>query len=92
MPDIKQSRAYTVVELIKGTTMAQTLQLDDMTTQEKLIALEAIWANLSQTAGSLTAPDWHQAVLAQREAAINKGKASFSDWPSAKQRLRNQRR
>lgn len=33
-------------------------------------------------------PAWHEAILNDREAALNAGKISTSDWEDAKERIK----
>ncbi|MDZ7785491.1 MAG: Fic family protein [Halioglobus sp.] len=62
-------------------------QVDDMTVEEKLQVMETIWDDLSQHANEMPPPAWHGEVLAEREAAIDRGEESFNDWDVAKQRI-----
>lgn len=64
-----------------------TLPLKDMTTEEKLQVMETLWDDLSRNAGELAPPAWHGEVLAEREAAIARGEATFADWDVAKRRI-----
>lgn len=73
--------------------MTASLPLDQMSTEEKLRALEALWADLSQTAETrLLAPQWHRDVLSARERNVDEGTSVFSDWSDAKQRIRDRSR
>ena len=49
--------------------MAVALPLQEMTVDEKLEAMEALWADLSRVPVQFESPAWHQAVLAERETA-----------------------
>jgi hypothetical protein len=64
-----------------------TLPLKDMTIEEKLQVMETLWDDLSQNADQLTPPGWHQATLAEREAAIISGEEAFEDWETAKRKI-----
>ncbi len=68
--------------------MEAVLPLDQMTTAEKLRAMEAIWADLTRNADSFESPDWHADVLREREQRIAEGKEAFIDWDEAKRQLR----
>jgi len=61
--------------------MATALKLDEMTTEEKIAAMEALWRDLSR--GDYASPLWHREVLEAREGA-----ASIS-WDEAKDRIRD---
>ena len=66
-----------------------TLPLKDMTVEEKLQIMEAIWDDLSRHADEIPPPAWHGEVLAALEAAIERGEESFDDWETAKRRIRD---
>jgi hypothetical protein len=68
--------------------MEAVLPLDQMTTAEKLRAMEAIWADLTRNADSFDSPAWHADVLREREQRIAEGKETFIDWDEAKRQLR----
>ena len=40
-----------------------TLPLDQMTIEEKLRAMELLWADLSRNEQQLQSPEWHEEVL-----------------------------
>jgi len=67
--------------------MAITLPLKEMTVEEKLQLMEALWDDLCQHADQLPPPAWHAETLAEREAAIGRGEADFEDWEAAKRRI-----
>jgi hypothetical protein len=64
-----------------------TLPLKDMTIEEKLQVMEAIWDDLSRNSDQLTPPAWHKKALAEREAAIERGEETFEDWETAKRNI-----
>lgn len=68
--------------------MEVILPLDQMTTAEKLHAMEAIWENLSRNAESFESPAWHADILREREQRIADGKEVSVDWEEAKRQLR----
>lgn len=68
--------------------MEAVLPLDQMTTAEKLRAMEAIWADLTRNADSFESPEWHADILLEREQRIAEGKETFIDWEDAKRQLR----
>lgn len=67
--------------------MAQPLELDAMTTEEKLQMMEALWDDLSRNAGDIEPPAWHAGVLAEREAALECGDEEFEDWQQAREEI-----
>lgn len=68
--------------------MEITLPLDRMTVEEKLRAMEAIWADLSRNADDVPSPAWHEKVLAQREERMRTGGETPIPWEQAKRELR----
>ena len=63
-----------------------------MTKAEKLIALEAIWENLTQDEAAFDSPSWHKDELAHTATRVEAGKERFLDWDAAKRKLRKQAR
>ena len=68
--------------------MEAVLPLDQMTTEEKLRAMEVLWADLTRKADSFESPAWHGDVLRERDQRVAEGKESFIDWDEAKRQLR----
>ena len=66
--------------------MSVNLQLDRMTTEEKLQAMKALWADLCKRA-EIAVPQWHKDVLDERQRQIDEGKAQFIDWETAKKEI-----
>lgn len=69
--------------------MKLALPLDQMTTAEKLRALEQIWENLCRTPNEVPSPSWHSDALQEREKRLEQGSSQFVDWSEAKQRIRD---
>lgn len=69
--------------------MSISLPLAEMTVEEKLQVMEAIWDDLSQHPDDLQPPSWHGKVLEAMESAIERGEESFDDWEKAKRRIRD---
>jgi len=70
--------------------MATPLAIDQMTIEEKLQAMEALWDDLCQHEESLPVHEWQQEILDQRERLIEEGKARFVGWEEAKKRIGKQ--
>jgi putative addiction module component len=66
-----------------------TLPLDQMTIEEKLRVMEALWADLSRNEESFPSPRWHEQVLKEREERVASGLETFESWEEAKHELRN---
>ncbi len=69
--------------------MELPLPLENMTTADKLRALEQIWEDLCRTADSIPSPAWHADVLHARENRVRDGSSQFTDWTQAKQKIRD---
>jgi hypothetical protein len=65
-----------------------TLPLKQMTQAEKLMAMEAIWEDLSRDEAAFESPAWHREELAATEERVKAGKEQFIDWEQAKKELR----
>ncbi len=68
--------------------MTLTLPLKEMSRTEKLRMLEDIWQDLASSEPDLPSPGWHEKVLNDTERLVASGGAAFSDWESAKIRIR----
>ncbi len=66
-----------------------TLPLDQMTTAEKLRAMEVLWADLCRHEEDVPSPGWHEQVLQEREARFRSGQEVPIDWETAKKQLRD---
>ena len=55
---------------------------------QKLNLMETLWADMSVNENKLESPAWHEAVLSDREAALNAGKLTVSGWEEAKERIK----
>ncbi|APZ43782.1 addiction module protein [Acidihalobacter ferrooxydans] len=64
-----------------------SLPLDEMTIEEKLQIMEALWNDLTQHPDQIPPPDWHGKLLADREAAAARGEETFEDWETARQKI-----
>jgi len=68
--------------------MPVILPLQKMSRDEKLRAMEALWADLSKDDDRFESPAWHAQELREAERAMENRKAKFSDWDEAKKRIR----
>ena len=64
--------------------MSTTLELNSMSVEEKLQAMEALWADLCQHEDKLPVYEWQKEILNERQQRIEAGKARFIDWEEAK--------
>ncbi len=61
-----------------------SLNLKEMTTNEKLRAMELLWDDICKDVPELSSPAWHEDILKKREKDLNDGKDKFVDWDQAK--------
>ena len=64
------------------------LPLNEMSVEEKLQTMEALWENLSANPEAIESPAWHEEELRVREQRIASGDAEFVDWEKAKADIR----
>ncbi len=69
--------------------MDAVLPLDRMTVEEKLRAMEMLWDDLCRNEHQIPVADWQKELLDERQRQIGAGEAKFSDWESAKKRIRD---
>ena len=69
--------------------MTISLALKQMTIEEKLQVMDAIWDDLNQHADEMQSPAWRGKALEAIEAAIERGEESFDEWNAVKRRIRD---
>jgi hypothetical protein len=67
--------------------MATPLAIDQMTIEEKLQTMEALWEDLCQQEEAVPVYDWQKEILDERERLIEKGDPQFLDWEESKKRI-----
>ncbi len=65
-----------------------SIPLKQMSVEDKLLAIEEIWADLACTTGNIPSPSWHADVLRAREKRISDGTSHFLDIGEAKKAVR----
>jgi putative addiction module component (TIGR02574 family) len=65
------------------------LLIDQMTTGEKLMAMEALWDSLCRDEAQIPIQEWHKQVLDERRRQIETGEAKFVAWETAKAKIRD---
>ena len=60
-----------------------------MPLKDKVLAAEAIWADIFRENESSDIPEWHKDILETREKLIADGSARFVDWEDAKAQIRS---
>jgi putative addiction module component (TIGR02574 family) len=68
--------------------MDTVLPLDQMTVEDKLKAVEMLWDDLCRNEKQIPVADWQKELLDKRQHQIDAGQAKFSDWETAKKRIR----
>lgn len=54
-----------------------------MTTGEKLIAMEELWADLTRNQTEFKSPAWHESILKERDERVRAGLEKSVDWDKA---------
>lgn len=67
-----------------------TLAREKMSVTEKIHVMESIWGDLCRQAESVASPPWHREILADREAAIQRGEDELEDWEAAKRSIKKE--
>lgn len=70
--------------------MTTTIQLDEMSMEEKIQAMESLWEDLRTRAPDMASPAWHGEILAERESDVERGKDHFEDWDKARKKIKAQ--
>jgi len=70
--------------------MKLDLPLDQMSTEDKLQAMEVLWESLCRDAADIESPAWHGEVLAERLVALERGEVEFEDLDEVKRNIRKQ--
>ncbi len=65
------------------------LSLGQMSTADKLCAMETIWEDLAREPSTIPSPAWHEEVLRARQKRIQQGLAKFIDLDEAREQIRN---
>jgi len=60
------------------------MNLNKMTTQEKLRTMELLWDDICRNVPDLSSPAWHEIILKEKEKNLIEGKDKFIDWDQAK--------
>ena len=73
--------------VVGGQNMPNELQLSSMSIGEKLQLLEQVWNDLCQHPSEIRSPEWHAAIVKERQRQIENGTMTVSPWSEAKERL-----
>lgn len=61
--------------------------IEQLSREEKLSLMEALWNSLDAEEVSAVPPEWHRNVLESRLRRLADGSEPVSDWNEAKQRI-----
>ncbi|MBS3809571.1 MAG: addiction module protein [Desulfobacterales bacterium] len=68
--------------------MPNTIEIKNLSKEEKLRVMEAIWEDLSRDEETVESPDWHRQALQETKGRFNSGEEAAIDWHQAKNDLR----
>jgi len=68
--------------------MPNTIEIKNLSKEEKLRVMEAIWEDLSRDEEAVESPDWHREALQETKSRVNSGEEAAIDWHQAKNDLR----
>jgi hypothetical protein len=68
--------------------MQNTIEIKQLSREEKLRVMEAIWEDLSHEEEQIESPDWHKEALQETERRLSSGQEKIVDWQDAKKELR----
>jgi hypothetical protein len=72
--------------------MTANLPLGEMSLEDKLEAMELLWADLSATPDQVVSPAWHRDELRRRRRQVQKDPARFQSWNAAISDLKSELR
>ena len=68
--------------------MATPFEIQNLSREDKLRVMEAIWEDLIKESDKIESPSWHQETLKETEQRLERGEENKIDWNIAKQELR----
>ncbi len=68
--------------------MSNCIEIQNLSKEEKLRVMEAIWEDLSKDDDQIESPDWHLQVLQETDQRLRSGQEHIVDWHDAKKELR----
>jgi putative addiction module component (TIGR02574 family) len=60
---------------------------DELSADEKLEYIQALWDHLFERPEEVPVPDWHRQVVTERLAAHRRGELSSRPWPDIRDEL-----
>ena len=68
--------------------MLNTTEIKQLSREEKLRIMEAIWADLTGEEEQIESPDWHRKALKETERRLGARQEKIVEWQDAKKELR----
>jgi hypothetical protein len=68
--------------------MSNCIEIQNLSKEEKLRVMEAIWEDLSKDDDQIESPDWHLQALQETDQRLRSGQENIVDWQDAKKELR----
>ncbi|MEI6050478.1 MAG: addiction module protein [Bacteroidota bacterium] len=68
--------------------MLNAIKIKQLSREEKLRIVEAIWEDLSGEEKQMESPDWHKKALKETEHRLSAGQEKIVEWQDAKKELR----
>ena len=68
--------------------MKDMIGIKQLSREDKLRVMEAIWEDLSSEDQSIQSPAWHESILQETEQRVQSGQEQTFDWKEAKKELR----
>ena len=69
--------------------MIESSELEMMSLPGRLRLLDQLWNSLTCHGDEIASPDWHQKVLTDRKARVQRGEAKFLTLDELRSRLRS---
>ena len=63
-------------------------QMAQMSREEKIQTMEALWADLSRNDAAVESPAWHENVLKETKVRVASSQERIANWEAAKNELR----
>lgn len=64
------------------------IDLQQMSREEKLKVMHALWEDLARDEDAVECPEWHGEILRETEERVHSGVERVRDWDEAKAELR----
>ena len=68
--------------------MQNAIEIKNLSREDKLRVMEAIWEDLLKESEEIESPKWHQEALQETEQRLSIGEEKMVNWHIAKKELR----